>query len=398
MLSLSMIARNEEAQIGRCLASVAGFCDELLVLDTGSTDNTKSIASEAGARVETIEWPGDFAPARNRALELVQGDWVLVLDADELLLSDAKAPLQALMAQPDVLVINLLRFEAGAAQSPYSSVSRLFKRHPALNWNRAYHASIDDSVEKLLQTEPQWRVVDCPEPALVHSGYQLENLVAGHKAERLRQAMEAELAAHPGDAYACAKLGGLEIESGAIERGIALLQQGLAHCSEGQSSERYELQLHLGIAYSQSDLPRAEQHYRAALNEPLNPRLSIGARLNLGALMLRQNKLEEAASHTEAATRQAPEVTLGWYNLGLIRRKANNIAGALEAYETALELAPNNPEIHQNLGAAQLLGGNFETARQSFLTAIGLLLSQGRQEEARELAAKAGELVKLDAA
>lgn len=58
MLSLSMIARNEEAQIGRCLASVAGFCDELLVLDTGSTDNTKSIASEAGARVETIEWPG----------------------------------------------------------------------------------------------------------------------------------------------------------------------------------------------------------------------------------------------------------------------------------------------------------------------------------------------------
>ena len=257
MLSLSMIARNEEAQIGRCLASVAGFCDELLVLDTGSTDNTKSIASEAGARVETIEWPGDFAPARNRALELVQGDWVLVLDADEFLLSDAKAPLQALMAQPDVLVINLLRFEAGAAQSPYSSVSRLFKRHPALNWNRAYHASIDDSVEKLLQTEPQWRVVDCPEPALVHSGYQLENLVAGHKAERLRQAMEAELAAHPGDPYACAKLGGLEIESGAIERGIALLQQGLAHCSEGQSSERYELQLHLGIAYSQSDLPRA---------------------------------------------------------------------------------------------------------------------------------------------
>ena len=114
--------------------------------------------------------------------------------------------------------------------------------------------------------------------------------------------------------------------------------------------------------------------------------------------MLRQNRLEEAASHTEAATRQAPEVALGWYNLGLIRRKANNIAGALEAYETALELAPNNPEIHQNLGAAQLLGGNFETARQSFLTAIGLLLSQGRQEEARELAAKAGELVKLDAA
>ena len=126
MLSLSMIVRNEEGQIGQCLASVAGFCDQLLVLDTGSTDNTKAIAAEAGAQVESMEWPGDFAPARNRALELVQGDWVLVLDADEFLLSDAKAPLQALMAQPDVLVINLLRFEAGAAQAPYSAVSRLF--------------------------------------------------------------------------------------------------------------------------------------------------------------------------------------------------------------------------------------------------------------------------------
>ena len=398
MLSLSMIVRNEEGQIGQCLASVAGFCDQLLVLDTGSTDNTKAIAAEAGAQVESMEWPGDFAPARNRALELVQGDWVLVLDADEFLLSDAKAPLQALMAQPDVLVINLLRFEAGAAQAPYSAVSRLFRRHPALSWNRLYHASIDDSVEKLLQAEPQWRVVDCPEPALLHSGYQLESLLAGNKAERLRQAMEAELVANPGDPYACAKLGGLEIESGNVERGIALLEQGLTRCTTTQFSERYELQLHLGIAHAYSDLPRAEKHYRAALDEPLNPRLNIGARLNLGALLLRLNRLEEAANYTEAATRHAPEVALAWYNLGLIRRKSNDIGGALEAYESALELAPNNPEIHQNLGAAQLLGGNFDAARASFLTAIGLLLAQGKEEEARELAAKAGELVKLDAA
>jgi tetratricopeptide (TPR) repeat protein len=398
MLSLSTIVRNEEGQIGRCLASVSGFCDELVVLDTGSTDNTKTLAAEAGARVESMEWPGDFAPARNRALELVQGDWVLVLDADEFLLADAKPALQALMAQPDVLVINLLRFEAGAAQAPYSSVSRLFRHHPGLSWNRPYHASIDDSVETLLLQEPHWRVVDCPEPALVHTGYQLESLVAGNKAERLRQAMEAVLADHPGDPYACAKLGGLEIESGAVEKGIALLEQGLANCSPGQAAERYELQLHLGIAHAHSDLSRAERHYRAALEEPLNPRLSIGARLNLGALLMRQNKLDEAANYTEAVTRHAPEVALAWYNLGLIRRKANNIGAALEAYETALELAPNNPEIHQNLGAAQLLGGNFEAARVSFLNAIGFLLAEGREEEARELAAKAGELVKLDAA
>ena len=158
MLSLSMIVRDEEARLEACLKSVEGFCDEKVVLDTGSSDGTVALAEAAGARVESMEWPGDFAPARNRALELVSGDWVLVLDADERLLLDVQPQLQALMAQPDVLVINLLRFEEEAAQSPYSSVSRLFRRHPAIRWSRAYHTMIDDSVEELLKSEGHWRL------------------------------------------------------------------------------------------------------------------------------------------------------------------------------------------------------------------------------------------------
>ena len=197
MLSLSMIVRDEETRLEACLKSVEGFCDEKVVLDTGSTDGTVAVAEGAGARVEHMEWPGDFAPARNRALELVSGDWVLVLDADELLLADVQPQLQALMAQPDVLVINLLRFEEGAVQSPYSSVSRLFRRHPAIRWNRQYHSMIDDSVEELLKSESHWRIVDCPEPALIHTGYSPDELASGNKAGRLRSAMEAELQAHP---------------------------------------------------------------------------------------------------------------------------------------------------------------------------------------------------------
>ena len=114
MLSLSMIVRDEAERIEDCLRSVQGFVDEMVVVDTGSNDNTAALAQAMGARVEQIPWPGDFAPARNQALEWVQGDWVLVLDADERLLPEAWAPLRALMAQPDVLVINLLRHERGA--------------------------------------------------------------------------------------------------------------------------------------------------------------------------------------------------------------------------------------------------------------------------------------------
>jgi len=73
-LSLSMIVRNEAERLERCLASVADFVDEMVLLDTGSSDATVAIAERCGATVHHVPWPGDFAPARNAALDLVRGD------------------------------------------------------------------------------------------------------------------------------------------------------------------------------------------------------------------------------------------------------------------------------------------------------------------------------------
>ncbi|MEY4772569.1 MAG: hypothetical protein RLZZ346_1824 [Cyanobacteriota bacterium] len=397
MLSLSMIVRDEAAQIEDCLRSVQGFADELVVVDTGSSDDTVGRAQALGARVEQIPWPGDFAPARNQALQWVSGDWVLVLDADERLRPEAWAPLRALMAQPDVLLINLLRHERGAAQSPYSNVSRLFRRHPAIQWSRAYHSMVDDSVAELLQREPHWRIADCPEPALLHDGYRPELLAQGNKAQRLRAAMEAELERRPGDPYACAKLGSLEVAEGNRERGIALLQQGLEQCPDSAHPERYELLLHLALAQGAAPTPAADALYRQALALPLAPRLTLAARLNLAAQLLERGELQEAEALCQRATAVAPEIGLGWYNLGLIRRRQGDLAGALEAYREARRVQPDHPETHQNLAVALLLGGDIEGARASFRQAIALLGAQGRSEEARRLRQQAGELVKLEA-
>ena len=83
--ALVLIARNEAAAIGRCLAGVRPWVDDMLVLDTGSADDTARLAREAGARVEHFEWTHDFAAARNHALALADADWHIVLDADECL-------------------------------------------------------------------------------------------------------------------------------------------------------------------------------------------------------------------------------------------------------------------------------------------------------------------------
>ena len=395
MLSLSMIVRNEEARLAACLASVKGLADELVVVDTGSTDGTIAVAEAAGARVERIEWPGDFAPARNRAMDFLSGDWVLVLDADEQLRPEVIPSLKALMAQPDVLVINLLRLELGAAMAPYSNVSRLFRRHPGIRWSKPYHSMIDDSVQVLLEQETHWRIADCREPAILHDGYRPELLAGTDKAERLRQAMQSELERHPGDPYASAKLGGLLISDGQHQEAVALLRRALDQDSM-QDGERYELLLHLALAVTPSEPGEAIALYRKALEISLDTRITLGARLNLAARLMEQGDLEEAINLTRIATQRAPEVALGWYNLGLMHRRRGDISAALQAYEQALQLDPDNAACHQNHAVALLMGGDIEGARQGFRNAIARLDHQGRTDEAQSLRQSAGQIVKLD--
>lgn len=101
-LALSMIVRNAEKHLRGCLESVRDVVDEIHIADTGSTDPTARIASQMGARVVSIPWENDFAKARNLALKEVRTDWVLSLDADELLDPSASHYLPGLMEQERV--------------------------------------------------------------------------------------------------------------------------------------------------------------------------------------------------------------------------------------------------------------------------------------------------------
>jgi glycosyltransferase involved in cell wall biosynthesis len=98
MITLALIARNEETYIGRCLKSASGLAAELIVVDTGSTDRTKEMALSCGARVLDFPWIDDFSAARNHALEAAHGRWILVLDADEYLPPSSVEAIRSLTA------------------------------------------------------------------------------------------------------------------------------------------------------------------------------------------------------------------------------------------------------------------------------------------------------------
>ena len=96
-----MIVKDEEAMIGRCLQAARDAVDEIVVVDTGSTDRTVEIAESLGARVLHHEWDGDFSAARNVSFDAATGDWVMYLDADEVLVADdVRAPARARRAAP----------------------------------------------------------------------------------------------------------------------------------------------------------------------------------------------------------------------------------------------------------------------------------------------------------
>ncbi|MEG4988827.1 tetratricopeptide repeat protein [Microcoleus sp. BR0-C5] len=383
-LTLCMIVKNEEATLSRTLDSVKGVVDEIVVVDTGSGDRTREIARESGARVYDFEWCDDFAAARNECLKHAQGDWILVLDADEVLVPEIVPQIKQAIASDRLLLINLIRQEIGASQSPYSLVSRLFRNRPDIRFSRPYHAMVDDSVAEILQREPKWTIASLPDVAILHSGYQKDAIAAKGKFQKAQAAMERYIAYYPNDAYACSKLGALYVETGQIGRGINLLTKGLTAAAINDSI-LYELNYHLGIAYrQQQQFVKAKEHYQAAINKDVLPALKLGAYNNLGNLLKDEGDLKSAEKAYKAALKIDPNFGVGHYNLGLTLKAAGNLADAIAYYRQAIKIDPEHAEAHQNLAVALLKIGKMPESLAEFKRAIALH-EQRRPFEAERL-------------
>lgn len=148
-LSLCMIVKNEQAVLPRCLDSVRGLAEEVIVVDTGSTDATREIAARYGAKVVSFDFSTvDFAAARNHGLAQAWGRWILVLDADERLAPGAVSQIRERIAQGDGAGYYLERLNAqpGSSGATTDYVVRLFPNQPAHRFRGRVHETIDASI------------------------------------------------------------------------------------------------------------------------------------------------------------------------------------------------------------------------------------------------------------
>lgn len=155
-LSLCMIVRDEEPYLCRCLESLDGVADELIVVDTGSQDRTVEIAREQGARVELFDWADDFAAARNEACRFARGEWIFMVDGDEYLEPAGLGPhLRALVERaPEhvdkILIEQRTLLDDGGTIS--LMVDRLFRNRPGLRWKYRIHEVIETPAERTAMT------------------------------------------------------------------------------------------------------------------------------------------------------------------------------------------------------------------------------------------------------
>ena len=379
-LSFCAIVKNEEYFLPQCLESVRNVVDEMIVMDTGSTDGTVEIAQRFGAKVLHYKWQNNFSAARNEALKYVQGEWVLVLDADEVLVAEIVPQIRRSMEEKDAIVINLIRQEVGAAQSPYSLVSRLFRNHPEVKFTRPYHTLVDDSVTQLLKKESQWKVIDLTSVAIAHYGYTSKAIAALDKYNRARQLMEGFFAEHPNDPYVCSKLGGLYLQIGEEKKGLKLLKQGLKS-NQADAHVLFELHYHLGNAYAhQKQSEKAIKHYQKAIEQKILPLLKIGAFNNLGSLFKEIGDFENAQKAYDLVVKLDPNFAVGYYNLGTTLSAMRQYQEAIAAYQQAIKLNPNYALAYQNLGVTLLKFGNYSESMAAFKVAIALHESQNPQE------------------
>jgi len=136
--------------LGECLASLAGQVDEVVVVDTGSDDDTVQIATAHGAVVRQFPWSNDFSAARNFCLDACSGDWILYIDADERLEPLAPGALKHRLEPGWIAADVRLRPRPGHTQY---LLTRLFRRHPEIRFEGSIHETVMPSLERLVRRE-----------------------------------------------------------------------------------------------------------------------------------------------------------------------------------------------------------------------------------------------------
>jgi tetratricopeptide (TPR) repeat protein len=235
-VSLCMIVKNEEAHLGPCLQSAAGLFDEIVIVDTGSTDRTKKIATEFGARVVDFPWVDSFSAARNEGLRHVRGKWIMWLDADDRIDQINRQRLAELFRslgdEKDAYSMKV-RSVLDSANTSFRLLDqvRLFPSHSKVRWDYRVH---EQTLPAVLRVGGRVRWTDV---IIDHVGYQ-RITARQSKLERNLRLLELDNTDRPDDPFTLFNLGWTLLDLGKTEEALPRLKRSLEKSSPDSSIAR----------------------------------------------------------------------------------------------------------------------------------------------------------------
>jgi len=363
-LSVCMIVRDEEKMLPLCLKSVQNVADELIVVDTGSRDNTISIAKDFGAKVFHFKWCDDFAAARNESLKHATGDWILQIDADEKL-SGSSVPLlkKAMLNRFCLLYLITCDYGVKSRFTRFCKVGRFFRNHPRVRYSRPYHETIRTSVHHLIKAEPRWQILDKPKIIIHH--YELSEMERIKKLTRGLRMMEAYIEKNPDDAYILTKLGEICCVLERYKDAEKHLRKAM-EIDPGWLDTKYSLGLAL---QRQGKIDVAIEFYKKVLASDSH---LADAHSNLGVAYRQKGMVDEAISELRKALDINPDLAETHSNLGVAYGQKGMVDEAISELRKALDINPDLAETHSNLGVAYVYKGMLDEAVVHLKKAIAI--------------------------
>ncbi|MGQ9646094.1 MAG: glycosyltransferase [Thermodesulfobacteriota bacterium] len=372
-LSLCMIVKNEQENLPKCLRSVRPVVDEMMVVDTGSTDLTKEVAQAFGAKVYEFEWQDSFAEARNYSISKASGAWILVLDADETISPKDYDQLRRLvkkgktnacaysfMTRNYVNRSNVEEWrendgsyaaeEAGMGWLPSQKV-RLFPNDKRIRFENPVHELVEPSLNRARINIKSGNVV-------IHHYGKLNEEKSSSKGETYYQLGKRKLEQMRGDAGALRELAVQASSLGRHEEAVELWEKILS------------LQPDNASAY-----------------------------LNLGHSYLQLERFEEALMASKKAMELDPKMKEAVYNFSICELCAGEVQTAIDALESLLKRVPGYPSAMGLLGVAYIIHGRTkmgleyveklwkkrDEAAEYLSNHAARLLKAGRREDAKSL-------------
>jgi GT2 family glycosyltransferase/Flp pilus assembly protein TadD/2-polyprenyl-3-methyl-5-hydroxy-6-metoxy-1,4-benzoquinol methylase len=451
-ISLCMIARDEEAHIADCLTSVRPYVDEMIVVDTGSSDRTPEIAGSLGATVIRAQWQESFSAARNASLQHATGDWIFWMDADDVLPPESGEQLRqcAQDAGDNVLgIVAQVHCPSGLGEYGETVVDhvKLFRNRPDLRFELRIHEQILPSIRRA-----KGEIARAP-MRVIHAHYDRSPAGQKKKRERDGRLLELDLKENPDHPFVHFNAGMTALHEDDAERAVHHLRRSIELSAPAESHLRKayallaaahralsqndaareacqqglvlfpddpELLFNLGLAHQAAGrLSEAEATFQRLLAGPSavgylasidTSILTFKARHNLGAVYREMGRTGEAERCWRHVIEEQPDFSPAWLALGDLLLATGAVQQTISLAERAVECG-QKAIGHALRGQLALKEIDRAGAEQSFREAIAakpdwevghrllshVLLQRGERVEAEQVLRRVLELEPGDA-